>query len=93
MIWKQFDVQAGTGPSVTFEPKRQMWNQTNTGVWGLAILSGAATVLLEGAFDPNGPWYQIDTASANSFKVVTMFPHMRMNATANTGTVSAWFFE
>lgn len=59
------------------------------GVFQIKII-GTATVVLEGRAMSDAPWIQIDSFTASAAKIVALMAEMRLNPTANTGSVNAW---
>jgi hypothetical protein len=95
-------LNAVTAPVATpeFAPQRVT---EETGVVHLHFTGASFSIQVQGRSDPTAPWYTIDTqtqASApaldpNGSKaiIVALFPEMRLDLTAITGTLSAWIVE
>ena len=54
------------------------------------VISGAATVLLQGRMHADDAWHTIETYTATGADSVAMFPQMRTSMSGNNGTVDAW---
>lgn len=56
-------------------------------------ISATGSVELQGRISPDAPWVvlaTVNTAGATSTNIARMFPEMRANVTANTGTIRVW---